>query len=250
MFAAVKPLLGLFEPLAALTHLAGAVCVSLLARGLLRAARGDPALTRALRVFLVTAVYLLAMSGLYHSFEGGSPARAFFQRLDHAGIWLLVAGGFAPLQLLVLPTRLGRLLLLLVWGVALTGATTTLLFHGAVPAWVTVLCYVGFASVGAPIAVWLVISRGLRWTLPFFLGGVTLSIGALVELIEEPALVPGYIEYHELVHLAVLGGLSFHWSFIQRIALARAAANAPGETCPAPTAFEAASTSTRVASGS
>ena len=102
------------------------------------------------------------MSYLFvHAFEAGG-VRETFQQLDHAGIWLLVTGRFTPVQVLVLPTRFRRALLWSVWAIALPGVASTLFFPGAVPSWVTVLCYIGFAPVGTPLAVWLVATRGLR----------------------------------------------------------------------------------------
>ena len=53
---------------------------------------------------------------------------------------------------------------------------------------------------------------------PVFWGGVAYSAGAVLDALQWPILIPGVIQWHEVFHVAVLIGLSLHWSFVFAIA--------------------------------
>lgn len=219
MLATITSLPGLCEPFAALSHFLGALAVLLLAPSLLRAAGADRTARWVLGLFAGAVALQLTASGLYHTFEFGTGTRALFERIDHAAIWLIVTGCFLPLWLFLLRERRGSTVLLA--GVVLTslaGLALETAFADLIPKWVTVILYVGFGSIGTPIALWLVVTRGLRETLLFFCCGVCFSIGALIQLPAEAVLIPGVVEYHELVHLFVLAGLFCHWAFVRKLA--------------------------------
>ncbi|MGE0710849.1 MAG: hemolysin III family protein [Planctomycetota bacterium] len=219
------------EPFAAASHLLGAVGALALVAPLLRRGAGCPRRGLVLGLFTASVTLQLVVSGVYHWLAPGTPARALLQRLDHAAIWLAVAGCFLPLRHYLLPARLGRPLQVAVAAIALTGLLLETALHAWIPSWVVVLLYVVFGSIGTPIAVWLVSTRGLRWSLPFFLCGVAFSLGALLEL-SELDLLPGRVGYHDLVHLCVLAGFGLHWVFVARLT-AEAAGALPAEPTPA-----------------
>lgn len=225
----MTPFWGMCEPFSAVSHLLGAALGAWAGGALWRRAE-----TRGARVavaaFAATAVFQLLVSGVYHVSSFGTDARVFLQRLDHAAIWVTVAGCFLPLQHYLLPGRFGRGLRAFVLVAATSGLVAQTVFFEAIPAWVGVLLYVAIGSVGTPIAIWLVATRGLRFTAWFFLCGVSVSSGALLELAEVPTVIPGVIEYHEVVHVLVLAGLAFHAVFIAKVAGAALPASAPTVT--------------------
>ena len=224
----MTPFWGMCEPFSAVSHLLGAALGVWAGAALWR--RVGPDARLAVGAFVATAVFQLLVSGVYHVASHGTDARAVLQRLDHAAIWAVVAGCFLPIQHFLLPTRLGRALRAWVLGAAALGLAAQTVFFEAIPAWVGVLLYVAIGSVGTPIAVWLVATRGLRFTAPFFLFGVCVSSGALLELAEVPTVIAGVVEYHEVVHVLVLAGLALHAAFLARLAGEAAVAEAPAPT--------------------
>jgi channel protein (hemolysin III family) len=96
---------------------------------------------------------------------------------------------------------------------------------------------------------WLGLASGIalarRFSFPFVApilwGGIAYSIGAVLDALHWPILVPGVVQWHEVFHVAVLMGLAFHWAFIYSIADGRLAPpplidELPSDTCSAPSA--------------
>ncbi len=221
MAESIQSLFFVAEPVASGIHLAGALVACLLAPALLRAG-GESRLRRgSLAVFVASVVFLFTVSGVYHVFELGTGARSVFQRLDHAGIWLTTAGCATTLWYFFLRhLRVGSLFIAGVWIVAVGGTLLKSVFFDLIPDRYGVLFFVAFGSLGIPVVIWLVASRGLYFVRWFFCCGVFLTLGALLEMIEEPTLLEGVVGYHEIVHVLVMAGLFFHWAFVYGLAAA------------------------------
>ena len=92
-------------------------------------------------VFMLTSVTLFNNSALYH--HGGTlRVTMLLRRIDHAAIFLLIAGTYTPLSLLALSPSQGLVLLSIVWGVALLGVAFRIFWLGA-PRWLYVPIYIG-----------------------------------------------------------------------------------------------------------
>lgn len=110
------------EKLNAWTHvvgaalaLAGAVVLVVLA-----ALGGDPWKVVGVSIYSVTLVLLYSFSALYHSFRGRT--KDILRKLDHQGIYLLIAGSYTPFCLVTLRGPWGWSLLATVWGLAVLGS--------------------------------------------------------------------------------------------------------------------------------
>ncbi|MBM6775105.1 PAQR family membrane homeostasis protein TrhA [Olsenella profusa] len=138
-------------------------------------------------------------STLYHALAP-EKAKAVFRVLDHCGIYLLIAGSYAPFSLVTLADRGGIPLCAAVWAVAVAGIVAECLLRERQPAWLTAIVYV--------IMGWLVIFRvGDLWELlappAFWLllaGGLSYTVGAVLYAIKK---VP-YL--HFVFHLFTLAG--------------------------------------------
>src|SRR5262245_33938352 len=91
------PLPGCHEPFSAISHLVGALLfvflgAFLIRRGNVPGGRGRRTRLAFLGIYAASCVLLFSMSALYHSMAHGGTARRVFERLDHAAIFLLVAG--------------------------------------------------------------------------------------------------------------------------------------------------------------
>ncbi len=125
----IQALPGLFEPVGALTHLAGGVVFACLSVGLLRRARGDARRVFAMAVFACACVLLLAASSTYHMLAAGGTARAVLGRLDLSAIFLLIAGTQTPVNGLCLRGHVRRWSLILIWLCATVGAASFAVFY-------------------------------------------------------------------------------------------------------------------------
>ena len=78
--------------------------------------------------------------------------------------------------------------------------------------------YLGLGWLGVISTVALARRFGVRFVLPLVWGALAYTLGAVAEFLGWPVLVPGVVGPHEVFHLAVLAGISFHWAFIRGIA--------------------------------
>src|SRR5262245_27015252 len=114
---------GFHEPFSAISHLFGAVLFAFMTLLVLRRGRGDTGRMIYLGVFAFSSVFLMAMSGVYHMMIRGGAAYQVMERLDHAAIFVLIAGTFTPAHGILFRGILRWLPLVLIWGCAITGIT-------------------------------------------------------------------------------------------------------------------------------
>lgn len=167
------------------------------------ARHGGAAEVVAASVFAATMIVLYLVSALYHALPAGS-AKRWFNRLDHAAIYLFIAGSYMPYLLGVLRGAWGWTLFGIVWSAATFGIVGKLFNRLRHPLWSTGL-YVALGWV-ALIALSPLVERlpgaGLAWLLA---GGLSYTLGALVFLLDHR------IRYaHFVWHLFVMGGSACH----------------------------------------
>ena len=204
------------EPASAWTHLAGLMLALLGTAILLRRGGGDPGKRISLLVYGLCLVSCYAASTLYHAVRLPPDRLAVFVRLDSVGIFALIAGSYTPLAWNLMRGRWRVGTLATVWGTA--AASIALIASGRrfSPAtgtcvylamgWGVVICYARIARV--------VSHRAL---LPVVIGGVLYSVGAVLNLLQRPALWPGVFGTHDLFHLFVIAGSLAHYGFILKV---------------------------------
>jgi channel protein (hemolysin III family) len=214
----VSSIPGFSDPVSSLSHLAAAVVFAILSGFLIARGRGDARRVTSLAVFAFSCVLLLSLSGVYHLLTPETPARAVLMRLDHAAIFVLIAGSFTPVHVILLRRRWHGHLLAWIWGAAIAGLTLKTIYFNAVPAWLGLLLYLGLGWLGVISTVALARGFGVRFVLPLVWGALAYTFGAMADFANWPVLVPGVVGPHEVFHLAVVAGISFHWAFIRGIA--------------------------------
>jgi hemolysin III len=166
--------------------------------------RGRAADVVAASLFASTMIVLYGVSTLYHALPGGK-AKAWLNRLDHASIFLFIAGSYMPFLLGVLNGAWGWSLFGVVWARATLGVVSKLLDRLKHPLWSTGL-YVALGWVVLIAAVPLferMSAAGLAWLVA---GGVSYTLGALVFLFDSK------VRYtHFVWHLFVMGGSACHF---------------------------------------
>jgi hemolysin III len=168
------------------------------------ARRGSAADVVAASVFAGTAILLYLVSAIYHAVPA-SAAKRWLGRLDHAAIYLFIAGSYTPFALGVLRGGWGWSLFGVVWSAAAFGVTIKLLDRLKHPLVSTAL-YVAMgwvALVAAGPLIERMPSEGFAWLVA---GGLSYTLGAVVFLFDHR------LRYaHFVWHLFVLGGSVCHF---------------------------------------
>lgn len=229
---AVTPIPGFSEPFSSLSHLVGAGLFLLLSIFLVRRGRGDTGRVVSLIIFCFGSVLLLSISGVYHLVDPSGEARRVLQVLDHACIFILIACSFTPIHYIMF-RGWGRWgVLALVWTFAVSAITLKTIYFYSMPNALGLSLYLGMGwiGLGSGLALWR--RYGYHFVEPILYGGVAYSIGAVLEYLQWPVLVPGVVQWHEVFHVAVLIGLGFHWAFAYAIADGRLSPAAVDKALP------------------
>jgi hemolysin III len=211
--------LGLRHPVATAAHAVGAVLAVLGTYLLWRRGRGNPRAQIVAISFGISAVFLYAASATYHALQVPWEQLRYFLLLDVCAIFVLIAGTYTPIVLLIVPPGWRRMgFFTLVWLMAAAGiAFRILTFTGVLsqgPYWAVVLIYLSMGWLGLALVLDMVRAvgfRGLQWLI---YGGLAYTIGVGIDVQHEPNIWPGVIGYHELFHVFVVAGSFCHFVFI------------------------------------
>jgi hemolysin III len=194
-----KPLLrGWFHAIAAVAAVALTVVLCVLSRK-------DLARLISMLIFGLCMIELYMVSALYHigSWQGASYRR--LRALDHANIFLLIAGTYTPLCFNILTGWVRSAILIAIWGLAVLGVGATMLTL-RLPRWVSTVLYVAMGwMVLLALPAFLTL---LPWVAVAMLvgGGVLYTIGAVIYMLRWPNPFPRVLGFHELFHLFVIAG--------------------------------------------
>jgi hemolysin III len=205
------------EPVNAITHSIGALAsvVGLLIL-LTVAIRNESA--RQIVAFSIFGASLVAMytvSTLYHGLPLSDRGIARARRLDHVMIYILIAGSYTPICLLLLPDRLGMGLLIVVWTLAAIGTVQKFAWMRA-PVWLSTALYLGMGWIAIVVVKPLLRAAPRAFFLWLLAGGLFYSIGAVIHGVKWPRrTVVGRTQRmfgpHELWHLFVMAGSFAHY---------------------------------------
>ena len=164
-------------------------------------------------VYVVCALLTFGVSALYHRITWSAEARAIWRKLDHAGIYLMIAGTFTPVAMLGLSAASARNCLMTIWVVALAGIIQSIVFVN-IPKIFSALIYLvaGYLIVPYMGELQQTLGSGNVWLL--VAGGVTYTLGALCYALKRPVLDPRYFGYHEVFHVLVNAGAILHFFVI------------------------------------
>ncbi len=161
-------------------------------------------------VFWVSALLLFGTSAVYHRGRWSPKVAGVLRRMDHTNIFLIIAGTYTPLSVILLDARTSRTLLVIVWAGAVVGLLMRVFWLNA-PRWLYTPIYVAlgwvavwflpdFADAGGAAILWLVVAGGLAYT-----------VGALVYGLKRPNPSPRWFGFHEIFHALTVVGYSCHF---------------------------------------
>jgi hemolysin III len=161
---------------------------------------GRPRLAAA--VFSACVILCFGASALYHRPTWTPGVRSWLARLDHAGVYLLIAGSYTPFGLLVMSKGWAIPVLTIVWAGALAAITLKFVWVHS-PKWLSATIGLGLGWV-AVAAFSQLLRLPLAGLLLVVAGGLVYTVGAIVYVRRRPDPLPSVLGYHELFHVATL----------------------------------------------
>ena len=180
-------------------HAYGFVAFAVLGAALVAATSGGRERLAA-AVFGTALVLTFGVSALYHRVDWRPSARRVMRRLDHASIYLLIAGTYTPYGLLVLSGAWQFSILGVVWIGAAAAIVQQVVWLDA-PRWLPVAAGIVLGWVGLLAVPQIVEAAGFSGTFLVAAGGVFYTLGAVVYAVKRPDFRPAVFGYHELFHV-------------------------------------------------
>ena len=197
------------DPGSAITHFIAMLGAAIATVPLLEKAAREPDQIHlmALSIFMISMILLYAASTVYHTLDISPAINKLLRKLDHMMIFILIAGTYTPVCMIVLGDETGWKLLALVWGIAIAGILITC------PKWFSSLLYIamGWVCVLAFTRILQALPRaGFGWLLA---GGLIYTAGGIIYALKLPIFNSKHKHFgsHEIFHLFVMGGSMCHY---------------------------------------
>jgi len=214
----IVAILGFAEPFSSISHLLAAPLTLIIGIIMLKNGHGKTSNVVSLAIYIFSYLFLLSMSGIFHSLSEADPERLIFQRLDHAGIFFLIAGTFTPVHTILFKGFWRWGMLLLIWSIAITSMILKVIYFDSIGNGVGLAMFLGAGWVGAISGILLYRRYGFNFMKSLLYGAFAYTIGAVLEFLNWPNLYPGYIGPHEIFHIMVLLGVGYHMWFVYSFA--------------------------------
>ena len=168
-------------------------------------------------IFFGSTLLLFGTSALYHRVNWSARVKAVFRRIDHANIFLLIAGTYTPVTLLALPTTKSVPLLVVIWTGAILGIGFRVFWLGA-PRWLYVALYLVLGWTAVVFIGDLFRANSITMTL-VLIGGLLYSLGAVVYGLKRPNPFPRAFGFHEVFHTLTVLAFIAQWAGVFLIAI-------------------------------
>jgi hemolysin III len=198
------------EPVSGLTHLLAAAAGLVGLAVLLWQGRTDLPKEISLLIYGASVIFLFSASAAYHLVRAGPAVILRLRKLDHAAIYVLIAGSYTPICLYFFEGFWRWGLLAVIWGMALAGVIVKLFVIRA-PRWVTAGIYLLMGWLSA-----MAVQEMLRSMPPAALawlvgGGLFYTVGAVIYITKKLDFYPGVFGFHEVWHIFVILGSLSHY---------------------------------------
>ncbi|MDD3386362.1 MAG: hemolysin III family protein [Candidatus Pacebacteria bacterium] len=199
------------DPISGLSHLLGLI-LSIIGTFLLISSAEGLVKIISFIIFGLSMCFLYASSSIYHLF-GHSPEEVdVFRKIDHAMIYILIAGTYTPICLIALNGTVGIISLISIWVLAVAGISTVFFksFWTKTPRWFATFLYVLMGCLSFLILYPLYQSSGIGIIFWLLVGGFFYIIGAVIYAIKKPNISKEF-GFHELFHILVIFGTISHF---------------------------------------
>lgn len=202
------------DPGSAITHFIGMLMAIFAAVPLLIKAAHEPGRIYiiSIAVYAVSLILLYAASTTYHTFNRSEKINTVLKKIDHMMIFILIAGSYTPICLLVLKGKTGIILLSIVWGIAILGIVLKA-FWVFCPKWVSSVLYIGMGWTCVLAFTQILNSMSpaaFGWLLA---GGIIYTIGGVIYALKLPLFNNRHKNFgsHEIFHIFVMLGSACHF---------------------------------------
>ena len=149
-------------------------------------------------VYVASLLALFSTSASYHLFTRTQRSQRTMRQLDHAMVYVLIAGTYTPVCLLALPRNVGVAFLIGIWCAAFLGIALKITWRAHKVSGAMYLI-IGWAAL--IILPWAHHRAGFTSLLLFALGGIVFTVGAILFYLQRPQLRPLVFGYHEVWHV-------------------------------------------------
>jgi hemolysin III len=169
----------------------------------------------AMLIFMLSMILLYGASATYHSVNVKAKVLKIFKKIDHMMIFVLIAGSYTPVCLIVLGGELGYQLLALVWGIAIFGMVIKA-FWVTCPKWFSSVIYIAMGWVCVLVFQKLLATLEPAAFLWLLAGGIIYTIGGVIYALKLKIFNSKHLHFgsHEIFHLFVMGGSICHFIFM------------------------------------
>ena len=202
------------EPVNGFTHLAGAVLAAGGLIWLIGVTHNHPSELLPILIYGLCTIALYVASATFHLSSASENTLLWLRRLDHAAIYMMIAGTYTPILYYSLQGGWRWGMLAVVWGMALLGMAYKLLFLSEASR-LSLFYYIAMGSVGLVALPQALAALPPTVILLIALGGLCYLCGAIIFGIQKPNFYPQF-GHHEIWHLLVLTGSAFHFAAIMR----------------------------------
>lgn len=202
------------DPGSAITHFIGMLMAIFAAIPLLIKAAHEPSRIYivSLAIYAASLILLYAASTTYHTFDLSEKVNTILKKIDHMMIFVLIAGSYTPICLLVLGGHIGKLLLAIVWGIAIVGIIIKA-FWVFCPKWVSSVLYIGMGWTCMLAFSQILNNMSKAAFLWLLAGGIIYTVGGIIYALKVPLFNKKHKNFgsHEIFHLFVMGGSICHF---------------------------------------
>lgn len=169
----------------------------------------------AMAIFMGSMILLYGASATYHSVDLTGRSLRVFRKLDHMMIFVLIAGSYTPVCLIVLGGKLGYTMLALVWGIAAVGMLVKACWITC-PKWFSSVIYIAMGWVCVLVFGPLLKTLSAPAFLWLLSGGIIYTVGGVIYALKLPLFNAKHKFFgsHEVFHLFVMGGSICHFIFM------------------------------------
>lgn len=205
------------EPGSAITHFIAMMMAVMASTPLLvkAALSGNTTTLVAMTIFMGSMILLYGASTIYHSLTVKDTVLKVFRKLDHMMIFVLIAGSYTPICLIVLGGKSGYTLLAAVWGIAAVGMLIKALWINC-PKWFSSVIYIAMGWVCVFVFGQLLQTLSMAAFFWLLAGGVIYTVGGIIYALKLPIFNSRHANFgsHEVFHLFVMAGSICHFIFM------------------------------------
>jgi len=166
-------------------------------------------------IFGTSMILLYSASATYHLVNGSEKVIRILRKLDHSMIFVLIAGSYTPICLMLLRGTLGYAFLSAIWSCAILGIIFKMFFLN-VPRWLYTGIYILMGWVAIFVLVPIYRSAGWMAILWLVLGGIFYTTGGVIYGLKRPNIIPNWFGFHEIFHIFIILGSISHFIMVYK----------------------------------